>query len=177
MDEQNERSTQVVKKRQMAEIRAFFLKAAILAVTLWIMFGVVFGITSMKDQSMVPKLAAGDLLLYYRLDHSPKDRDVVVFEKDKKIYVGRVIARGGDTVEIEDGALLQINGNAIVENEIYYLTGPYEGNVKYPVTLAEDELFILCDYREGAKDSRYFGPVTQKELKGIVITAIRRSGI
>ena len=29
--------------------------------------------------------------------------------------MGRVVARGGDTVEIREDALLQINGNAIVE--------------------------------------------------------------
>ncbi len=166
-----------IEKRQVAEIRAFLIKAVIMAVTIWVIFGVVFGVMPMKDQSMMPKLAAGDLLLYYRLDRTPGDREVVVFEKEGKTYVGRVVARGGDTVEIRQDELLQINGNAIVENEIYYTTGPYEGGISYPVTLAEDEIFILCDYREGAKDSRYFGPVTKKELKGTVITAIRRSGI
>ena len=144
------------RKRLIAEIHAFLVKAAIMAVTLWVILGVVFGVMPMKDQSMMPKLAAGDLLLYYRLDRTPGDREVVVFEKEGKTYVGRVVARGGDTVEIREDALLQINGNAIVENE---------------------EVFILCDYRQGAKDSRYFGPVTKKELKGTVITAIRRSGI
>ena len=100
-----------------------------------------------------------------------------MFEKEGKTCVGRVVARGGDTVEIREDALLQINGNAIVENEIYYSTEPYEEGIKYPVTLTDEEVFILCDYRQGAKDSRYFGPVTKKELKGTVITAIRRSGI
>ena len=46
-----------------------------------------------------------------------------------------------------------------------------------PLTLADDEYFILCDYREGAKDSRYFGPICGNEIKGKVITLIRRSGI
>lgn len=165
------------RKRLIAEIHAFFVKAAIMAVTLWVIFGVVFGVMPMKDQSMMPKLAAGDLLFYYRLDRTPGDREVVVFEKEGKTYVGRVVARGGDTVEIREDALLQINGNAIVENEIYYSTEPYEEGIEYPVTLTDEEVFILCDYREGAKDSRYFGPVTKKELKGTVITAIRRSGI
>ena len=165
------------RKRLIAEIRAFLVKAAIMAVTLWVIFGVVFGVVPMKDQSMIPKLAAGDLLLYYRLDRTPGDREVVVFEKEGKTYVGRVVARGGDTVEIREDALLQINGNAIVENEIYYLTEPYDEGIEYPVTLTDEEVFILCDYREGAKDSRYFGPVTKKELKGTVITAIRRLGI
>ena len=69
------------RKRLIAEIRAFLVKAAIMAVTLWVIFGVVFGVMSMKDQSMMPKLAAGDLLLYYRLDRTPGDRELVVFEK------------------------------------------------------------------------------------------------
>lgn len=41
--------------------------------------------------------------------------------------------------------------------------------------LGEDEVFLLGDYREGAKDSRYFGPVKRGEIKGIVMTAVRRS--
>ena len=51
-------------------------------------------------------------------------------------------------------------------------TGP-----AYPLTLAEDEFFVLCDYREGARDSRYFGPVSEGEIKGKVITVVRRSGL
>ena len=50
------------RKRLIAEIHAFLVKAAIMAVTLWVIFGVVFGVMPMKDQSMMPKLAAGDLL-------------------------------------------------------------------------------------------------------------------
>lgn len=46
------------RKRLIAEIRAFLVKAAIMAVTLWVIFGVVFGVVPMKDQSMMPKLAA-----------------------------------------------------------------------------------------------------------------------
>ena len=65
----------------------------------------------------------------------------------------------------------------MMETDIYYPTPAWEGTVEYPLTLEEDEVFVLSDYRERAKDSRYFGPVTKKELKGTVITAIRRSGI
>ena len=41
------------RKRLIAEIRAFLVKAAIMAVTLWVIFGVVFGVMPMKDQSMI----------------------------------------------------------------------------------------------------------------------------
>ena len=34
------------------------------------------------------------------------------------------------------------------ENDIYYSTPMYDNNVSYPVTLRENQYFILCDYRE-----------------------------
>ena len=103
--------------------------------------------------------------------------DVVVLQKDGKRYVSRIVAHGGDTVEITEDAQLSVNGSTVIENNIYYSTPQYEGGIAYPVTLAENEVFVLCDYREGAKDSRYFGPVSKPEIKGKVITIVRRSNL
>ena len=64
----------------------------------------------------------------------------------------------------------------MAESDIYYSTPRYESGVTYPVELGENQVFILCDYREGARDSRYLsGPVEESEIKGKVITIIRRS--
>ena len=49
--------------------------------------------------------------------------------------------------------------------------------VNYPLSLKKDEVFLLCDYREGGRDSRYFGAVSKKEIKGKVITILRRSDL
>ena len=100
-----------------------------------------------------------------------------VFEKDGEQYVGRIVAHGGDTVEVTDQATLVVNGSTVLENNIYYTTPKYENGPAYPLTLAEDEFFVLCDYREGACDSRYFGQVSEDEIKGKVITVVRRSGL
>ena len=80
-------------------------------------------------------------------------------------------------MEITKEATLKINDSVVLENDIYYSTPRYDDNVPYPVTLADDEYFVLCDYREGAKDSRYYGPVRRSELKGKVITVLRRSNL
>lgn len=162
-------------EREKAEVKYFLIRFGVMIAVFWILFGVVFGVTAMKDNSMSPKLEAGDLVLYYRLDRKLADHSVVVFRKDGTQYIGRVVARGGDTVEVagEDG--LFINGSRVMEHDIYYRTPVYDGKVDYPVTLQEDEVFVLGDYREGAKDSRYFGPVKHSEIKGTVITAVRRS--
>ena len=91
--------------------------------------------------------------------------------------MGRIVADGGDSVEITEDAYLRVNGSTVVESDIYYSTPRYGEEVEYPVELEETQYFILCDYREGARDSRYFGPVEQSEIKGKVITILRRSNL
>ena len=159
------------------EIRSFFFKLIMMVLLLWILFGVLFGITPMRNNDMSPRISAGDLLLYYRLDENYRTNDVVVFEKDGTEYTGRIVGKGGDSVEITEDAQLKVNGSSVIETDIFYSTPRYEEGIEYPVELAEDEYFILCDYRNGAKDSRYFGPVSRSEIKGKVITILRRSSL
>ena len=158
------------------EIHLFLIRLAFLLVFLWVLFGLLFGITTMKNNDMSPRISAGELLFYYRLE-KPKSGDVVVLQKAGEKYVGRVIAAGGDTVEITEDEKVKINGSKIVENDIFYDTPQYESDTVYPLTLNSGEYFILGDQRGNAKDSRYFGAVKDKEIKGRVITVLRRSDI
>ncbi len=169
------------RKEKIHEIKKerfifFLIRLAFLLVFLWVLFGLLFGITTMKNNDMSPRISAGDLLFYYRLE-KPKSGDVVVLQKAGEKYVGRVIAVGGDTVEITEDEKVKINGSKIVENDIFYDTPQYESDTVYPLTLNSGEYFILGDQRGNAKDSRYFGAVKDKEIKGRVITVLRRSDI
>ena len=65
----------------------------------------------------------------------------------------------------------------MAESNIFYKTPAYEGAVAYPLTLSSGEYFVLGDFREGAKDSRYFGPIERKEIKGKVLVVLRRKEI
>ena len=159
------------------EIRSFFFKLIMMVLLLWVLFGVLFGITPMRNNDMSPRISAGDLLLYYRLDENYRTNDVVVFEKDGTEYTGRIVGKGGESVEITEDSRLSINGSIVMENDIFYSTPRYDDSIAYPVSLAEDEYFILCDYREGARDSRYFGAVKRSEIKGKVNTILRRSSL
>ncbi len=158
-------------------VTAFLGRLVAFLLLLFVIFGLVFGLAPMKNDDMSPRISAGDLMLYYRLQREWHTQDVVVLKKDGVTYTARIVAQGGDTVEITDNAELKVNGSLVLENDIYYSTPKYDDSVSYPVTLGADEFFVLCDYREGAKDSRYFGPVQRSELKGKVITVFRRSGI
>lgn len=168
----------LTRRRSLAnqeEVISFFTRLAFLAVLLCILFGMVFGLAVMRDDDMSPLISAGDLMLFYRLEDTLRAEDVIIFEKEGRQYTGRIVAVGGDTVEVTEDARLMINGSYVAESNIYYSTPRYESEVAYPVTLGEGQVFVLCDYREGAKDSRYFGPVEKTEIRGKVITVIRRS--
>ena len=88
-----------------------------------------------------------------------------------------MIAIPGESIEITDSHIIKLNGNSIIEDDIFYTTYKYGDNVEYPVELGENEYFIMCDSREGAKDSRYFGVVTGDKIKGCVVSVLRRNNL
>ena len=168
----------LTRRRSLAnqeEVISFFTRLAFLVILLWILVGMVFGLAVMRNDDMLPRISAGDLMLFYRLEDTLRAEDVILFEKEGRQYAGRIVAVGGDTVEVTEDARLMINGSYVAESNIYYSTPRYESKVAYPVALGEGQVFVLCDYREGARDSRYFGPVEKTEIQGKVITVIRRS--
>ena len=79
------------------EIRSFVFKLIRMVLLVWVLFGVRFGITPMRNNDMSPRISAGDLLLYYRLDENYRTNDVVVFEKDGTEYTGRIVGKGCPT--------------------------------------------------------------------------------
>ena len=92
-------------------------------------------------------------------------------------FICRVVAGPGDTVEIGEGDRLIVNGNTMIETNIFYSTPEYAGFVEYPLTLGEKQYFVLADSRNGGADSRFFGAVNEEEILGTVITILRRNNL
>lgn len=74
-------------------------------------------------------------------------------EEDYDFYVKRIIGLPGETVQIV-GETIYINGKPLEEN---YGKDPitYQGVATEPITLGDDEYFVLGDNREVSQDSRY----------------------
>ena len=171
-------------EKGVKEYQFFVIRLVVFLAVVWILFFQIIGVTHMNSGDMYPRLDAGDLLLFYRLDKNVKAQDVIVINKvtpdsggKKELFICRVVAVGGDTVEITEDQNLIVNGNAVVESNIFYRTPPYEGYTQYPIVLRTGQCFVLADSRVGGNDSRWFGPVNKKEILGTVITVIRRNNL
>lgn len=109
-----------------------FAPYLLLLLVIWILFFKLIGIAHVPTDDMYPRVDAGDLMLFYRLDRNIRAQDVVYLRKTApdsgtaENYVSRVVAVAGDTVEINDNGQVVINGSTMVENNIFYRTRPYE---------------------------------------------------
>ncbi len=128
----------------------------------------VFSIYYLPSESMTPALELGDRIVVNRLDRSPERGDVIVHTQEGSgDSVKRVIAVGGETVEVVGGQLL-IDGEAVVEP---YLDPTTVTDDFAPVTVPADSLFLMGDNRPFSFDSRFSGPVSTDAVVGTVIGA------
>ena len=158
-------------------IKVLIKKVIFIILLIYILFFHIFGFVRIKDNAMTPNIAAGDLLLYYRLDKKYNVGDVVTFRLNDKNYILRVIAVEGDVVSKGINGDFLINGD--IEYHKTYLENsfPSFNRVKYPYKIPKDKVFVVGDYRSEHNDSRVFGAISTKIIKGKVIGLIQTKDI
>lgn len=97
---------------------------------------------------------------------APKAGDVIVFKQgsNEHLYIKRVVATPGDSVQILDG-YLYVNG-AIVKDGFDKIADP--GIAEDKIKLAENEYFVMGDNRNNSEDSRSgtVGPIHRDQIIG-----------
>lgn len=171
----------VLRRRRFAaedrrDLKNLLVRAVFLLAAVWVLFGQVFLLTQASGNGMFPAIKDGDLLIGYRLQGSYAKNDVVIYEHDGKLCTGRILAKGKDTVQLDDTGTLIVNG-AAQSGEILYPTYAREGGVSCPYEVPAGMVFILGDHRTQSTDSRDFGAVAQTDLKAKVITLLRRRSL
>lgn len=163
------------KKQLRKEYRSLLIRCGVFLLVLYLIFAKILFLKRVEGIDMFPSLKDGDLVLGYRLQKSFQVKDVIVYEEDGRLRFGRVIAHEGDQVTINESGEVKINGVS-EGGEVLYPS--YMGKeLKYPYQVPEGAVFVLGDYRTEAKDSRSYGAIPVKQVKGKVITILRRRGL
>ena len=134
-----------------------------------------------KQESMQPTFYSNDYVIVsrqaYNLFGDVERGDVIVFKSDlvdengeQKHLIKRVIAVGGDTIEIRDG-YVYLNGEML--DEPYAAEEGISGEMG-SVTVEEGKMFVMGDNRRVSQDSRSpeLGQVEESSIVGKVVLRI-----
>ena len=159
--------------RIKTEVLAILVKIFVLILMFWILFFGTFGIYRIDDYAMSPSCIDGDIIFFDRTKKEYQAGELVVFSKDGKKQIRRIVAVPGDQVEVTQDGLI-INGYLQLEREAAIKTIPFDNFVSYPLQLNAQEYFVLSDKRDSAMDSRWYGSINKEEIHGSVILLFRR---
>ena len=167
------------KKRSMIkEFIRWIVYLAVLVGLAWLIVQYVGERTQVSGESMYPTLNDGDNLLVDKISYrfrDPARYDIVVFPfryQEGTFYIKRVIGLPGESVYISDGTVY-INGKAL-EDPYGYEKIHNPGLASTPLTLGENEYFVLGDNRNNSVDSREpsVGTISGEDIIGRAVLRI-----
>ena len=159
-------------KEIIKELAGWLLYIVLIIAFTWFVVTFVGQRTEVSGSSMETTLSDKDQLIVDKMTYrfrDPKRYDIVVFPyqyQDNTYYIKRIIGLPGETVQILSG-MVYIDGMRLDEhygNEI--MENP--GIAEEPLTLGEDEYFVLGDNRNNSSDRRAsdVGLIHRKDLIG-----------
>ncbi len=148
------------KKKKKGSELGVWIRDILIAIAIALVIAQFIQPTIVQEHSMQNTLQPYDYLILSKMSYKFGEigyGDIIVFRSDmvdddgdKKLLIKRVIAKGGDTIEISDGRVYR-NGEEL--SEPYTKDGYTSGGID-EVTVPEGELFLMGDNRVASVDSR-----------------------
>lgn len=164
---ERERSRLSRRRRRARRLSALLGTLVTLALVLALVSTLAAPLFHVSGDDMSPALRDGDVVavLKGRVDGTGA---VCAFYAGDGVSFARVIARAGSWVNVDDDGHVFVDGRPLDEP---YATLSAAGDVDYPCQVPQGALFVLCDNRDAARDSRYadFGFVSESDVIGRVI--------
>lgn len=173
MTEERNTSDQMVRNDILKEILGTSLYLLIVLILTFVLIKYVGQRTRVEGSSMESTLSDGDNLIVEKISYrfnDPERFDIVVFPfryEKKTYYIKRIIGLPGETVRIDYEGNIYINDELLQEGygrEV--ILDP--GRAAEPITLGEDEYFVMGDNRNNSTDSRFdiVGNIKRSEIIG-----------
>lgn len=151
-------ANQTERDGELKEVLGWILYILIVICATYLIVTYVGQRTKVSGDSMQATLQDGDNLIVDKISYrfrDPKRYEIIVFPyryAEDTYYIKRIIGLPGETVQIIDG-YVYIDGEQLDEDYgLEVMNNP--GNAANPITLGEDEYFVLGDNRNRSADSR-----------------------
>ncbi len=160
-------------KNKMKEILSTSLYLLFVLVATFLVVTYVGQRTKVIGSSMEPMLSDGDNLIVDKISYrfgDPQRFDIIVFPfqySEKTYYIKRIIGLPGETIYIDEAGSIYVNGEVLKESYGKDVIAD-PGRAYEPITLAEDEYFVMGDNRNNSSDSRdpVVGNIHRKDFIG-----------